>query len=443
MVPMLAAELWLFVRSARCLGFVPLPTLLLAFLMLSQLAGWLVHDGLIINPELLASDLGGFETYYMTTMMLYFVMCLAVISPFPEIFQKNYRQIRIRKVPNINSKTLLIVNYSLSVVYFFYLLAAYFSLRWDLVWSNSVYLTMTFPEEILLPGAQSMAMLINLISLMGIIAAGACAFNLAKGFLRWSVLFGIISALFSLYDLGSHQRGAALEPIVFATLLTALCVPGYHTIKGISYVYALYSFGSALVGRMLNEHGISTIFDIGEIFTIITGGNSFGTTLAGLSSLILTNVTQGFFGISQGFMINYEFPLQYKILAFMPTPSFIDGYDKIKDSIQIFYTPSTPMSGISEVYIFGYPYVILLYFIYYYSARLCKNAEKAGFLGSLSNFILTIGFVMMCAYPLRNGLKLVWAADALSLVVLISEKRRRQGLGLPDGHGAISSAEEA
>jgi hypothetical protein len=114
-----------------------------------------------------------------------------------------------------------------------------------------------------------------------------------------------------------------------------------------------------------------------------------------------------------------NFPLSYKIHSFFPGPSFLDGFQEIREHVNIQISPVNPYGGFSEVYLFGIGWLIgYLIFLFFVLCGLCRFWER--YRGTLGVMILSaayVNFVFSPSYPIRNSFRLILLSCVLAFIV--------------------------
>jgi hypothetical protein len=182
----------------------------------------------------------------------------------------------------------------------------------------------------------------------------------------------------------------------------------------------------ALNGRTAYIHGVSRIPDNFVHLFDHGGANNFVQGIL--------DFCQGIFVTAESPQVGGEFPEKYKVLAFSPLPSFIDGYDKIHVASQHRLHLYVPMSGVGEAEHFGWPFVCLLLGIYVLIARAHLQLTRGlPVVTLLCNFLLMASIYVTLTYPLRNGLRFAWLALLIAFIPPIwrvAKPRGRPGITL-------------
>ncbi|KRQ01515.1 hypothetical protein AOQ72_08600 [Bradyrhizobium yuanmingense] len=403
-------EIALLLRAVGRFGYSPVPTMALIYVVVSQSIFCLVHFDVVEYPFLLTFFAGGTRTFFSETVLLYFCIFTVVLVPYADVLltrnpivpRGSAREVRVGRIAAINMISLL----GLTV----FTGSAIGLMNWDVAWANSVYLSMTTPAAALVD--DRFGFVLSLFPIIGMWAAVVCGLNIAKKQLLVATVFGLFAAAYSIHGLASHQRTAILEPVALAITVMLVGTKRHRLVLTAAFSYAAFALISALVGRGMGRHGIATILDVFD-YSDRRSASEFIT-------LMITNLCEGIFVVAEGFPRVGDFPLQYKILSFLPTPSFLDGYDKVREVYQIRLTRYVPMSGYSEAYFFGPEFsfsLLLLLILTIVLHRVASTKSKVS--ATVGGFLILLSIVTLSAYPLRNGLKALWVANAINLTVLL------------------------
>src|SRR5262249_12338787 len=128
------------------------------------------------------------------------------------------------------------------------------------------------------------------------------------------------------------------------------------------------------------------------------------------------------------------FNLKYKILAFSPLPSFVDGYSSIRSDSEQRLHDYVPMSGIGELYHFGWLYIcVLLVGLTMFIRAHTALAAKAPVIFIVCNFLIMFSLYVLFSYPVRNALRFFWIAVILFVAADFAKRRwskDKRALGL-------------
>jgi hypothetical protein len=224
-------------------------------------------------------------------------------------------------------------------------------------------------------------------------------------------IFGALMLLHFITFLGMHSRASVLTPAVAGALWWLLSLRFRKPIVAGCFAVAFICLAYSLVGRALDEHGVSTIP------ATLTATADAG--IGGNISTVSTNIAEGIFVVAEGFMVQHNYGRFYKMLCFSPLPSIIDGYATILRNYQVRISFFVPVSGITEAMNFGLMYLLLLAGIYYGAMRLnLMFIKRNPLLFLICNFLIFFSLYHILDYPLRNGLKYLWMSVYLSLIAM-------------------------
>lgn len=110
-----------------------------------------------------------------------------------------------------------------------------------------------------------------------------------------------------------------------------------------------------------------------------------------------------------------DFDLSYKLLAFSPLISSMDGYDSLVDSNMIQIHTYAPINFIGELYFFGIGYMVFAFLvILFVLIKANKLFVKYGLISILPCATLYLFFFKMQQYPIRNN----WRFLVISLIFI-------------------------
>jgi hypothetical protein len=222
---------------------------------------------------------------------------------------------------------------------------------------------------------------------------------------------------------------AAFFPLLLAVNIGLLGMKSRRVVIPILILVAAVAFMGALVGRGTDRHGLSALPE--TIIAPFARPDPFNDI-----SQALMDSCQGIIVTAESLQLTADFDPLYKILAFSPLPSYIDAYGSIREESEHRLHDYVPMSGVGEVYHFGWPYMTLLFIGYIVLIRAhTKIAGKNPAIFILCNLLITVSLYILLAYPLRNALRFYWIALVLVIATDLVAKRRsakkdRNALGL-------------
>ena len=179
----------------------------------------------------------------------------------------------------------------------------------------------------------------------------------------------------------ADSRAAALPPLALIMVLFLVDRKRHVLLSVLLGIYAAIAFASGFAGRSLAQHGLSTI---GGMFSNVASMDS-----QDLISVLVTNAFEGFFNIAEGFMLVPAYPNIYKVLSVSPLPSFIDGFDRIREMYEVRLHTYVPLPGYMEALLFGPVFFSCLLGIFLLSIRLVFSIRSANTLAFfIANIIL-------------------------------------------------------
>jgi hypothetical protein len=131
------------------------------------------------------------------------------------------------------------------------------------------------------------------------------------------------------------------------------------------------------------------------------------------------------------------YPMQYKFLSFLPTPSFLDGFAQVREEFMYQPLDTGGYSAFAESYLFGVPWLLLCFLLLFVMIRGMKMALpflsapiRAG-----ATVILIAALAGLHTYPVRNSIRFVYlliivsyAARAFSGDIGPSAWKQKRGL---------------
>ncbi len=108
----------------------------------------------------------------------------------------------------------------------------------------------------------------------------------------------------------------------------------------------VFVFGTLCVLTLTIVLGARTTFAHGLSMVPFYLVHPFQNETVADSIQVVLDFFQGIFVTAESFQIGGLFPLRYKILAFSPLPSLIDGYSKLVHQSEHRLSLAVPMSGI-------------------------------------------------------------------------------------------------
>jgi hypothetical protein len=410
----------LFVISVKEVGFLPFPTILILFLAVSQVMSVLIFQGILpYDMHAYLYNYGGLQANFTTVHIIYTSTAAAALVSLLGKF-KALRSLDLTGTLGqlLNAKyrflSSLIVILLCSVHFVLFLLVS----DWNKLWLYQVYLDVGSDAEwVAIFGDQFSDTILRAGGPVAILSC-LCVCRLIGT--RHTILKFFASALTIFYFLillSQHSRAAAFFPLLLAINFAILRLKGRRFLIPILAFVAAIAFMSALLGRGTDRHGLSALPE-----TILRPFNSsnlfYDTTQA------LMDFCQGIVVTAEALQVTGDFDPWYKILAFSPLPSFIDGYSEIRDVSEHRLHEYVPMSGIGEVSHFGWLYISLLligFFVLIRQHTRIATYNPAIFI--LCNFLIMISIYVLFAYPLRNALRVYWLTVALFVAADFARRR--------------------
>ncbi|MFZ1990531.1 MAG: hypothetical protein WAW96_12260, partial [Alphaproteobacteria bacterium] len=367
-------------------------------------------------------DYGGVSANYTAVQALYTIITAISIL----LFAGSYGRIR-RVMAEYRSKRLgrikvsgaaIAITLGLLTLHF---ISFCFAVDWQTLWSHEVYLSsLSDPGMVSVLGAEIVATIIRTTSLWAIVAA-LCFLSLATAGDEFLKIWAAGLATFYFIVLFAlHSRSAIFVPSIIAGSYYVMRLRSYRVVTPALGLTSFISLVGALQGRSTDNHGLSSVFStIARVFT----SGVFSDVLT-----VLGDLCQGIFVTAESLQIREPFKAIYRNLAFSPLPSMIDGYDKIRSADEHRVHVFVPMAGIAEAIHFGWPYLVLLCFVFLIVVRVhAKLISKNPTVFLLCNFLLLIAAYLLFSYPIRNALRYAWIAFALSVVLLLFKSHRSRG----------------
>lgn len=399
---LLPVEFATLVWALRRTGLLPFPHGTMIYLFSGQIILILHVNGILTYDFLRVYTTYAYIHFFPQMFTLQAVMFFALTSTLP----------KSRGVSFVDSLRSLHVNGNL-----FWVLAAvlyacwgvtFTALNWDVVWSNSTYLAMTDPEQALRVNNGITRTAFALQGPLSIVSAVALSFCLCTGRNRLALLLAPVVTWAFLFQLSAHSRAAAVYLILGGLLATLF--PRGRIIALIVFALGFLTMLSVLWGRGGAHHGISSI---PNYFTNIR----LYYTVAGLDAL--SNIYEGVFTTSEYFSHNFTYNNTFKALAVLPSFSFIDGYDKIKDVYGIRLSYYVPNPAVSEVLSFGPIYAVWYFGVQLLAGRISARmmVQKPGLVSIGLNALVFLGSYLQFAYDTRTVFRLFFVVLVIGFIL--------------------------
>jgi hypothetical protein len=381
----LAAILWAIRRS----GFLPFPHGTMLYLFTGQMILALHAYGFLYYPFVRVYTTYAYIHFFPQMFMLQAVMLFA-LSPFAPKAQISIGDaVRNLKI----SETLFWGLIGLLYTCWFIIIIA---IDWRVAWSNSIYLTMTDPEKVLIINNAFTRTAFAVSGPLGVLASAATAFVFCSGRSRIGFALLPITIWSFLFGLAAHSRAPAAY-LIIAGLIAAM-FPRRRAIAAVLVFCGFLTILSVLWGRGSSNHGYSSL---SAYFSNIAAYYQ----VSGFDAV--SNMYEGVFTTSEYFSHNFRFDPIYKNLSLSPLFSFIDGYDQVRELYAIRLSYFVPNPAISEVLSFGAAYAAIyfgvLLFAGYQSATLV--VRRPGLVSLGLNAIVFLGSYLQFAYDTRGNFR--------------------------------------
>jgi hypothetical protein len=411
-----------FIISWRKAGFLLFPTGLILVFAISQVMLLLVHDDLVYYGMHGLYDFGGLQANYTGVQFLYTgTALLSLLMPIGR-----YRKLKslsgaaglatLLKAKDDSSFLSSLLMISLCG---FHLLVLMLISDWSKLWLHEQYLQSLVDDRwVALLGVEFSDTISRTSALFAILATFSACRLIGTRRRAMMIVASAMSTAYFLLLLSAHSRSAAFVPAVVAVNYLVLGLKRRKIVVPIMVVVAAVSLLGSLGGRNTDRHGLSTLPE--TILMPITSSDVFDDVIQGLMDFC-----QGAVVTAESFEVPGDFDLRYKILVFSPLPSFIDGYSSIRADSQHRLHDYVPMSGVGEVWHFGWPYACFLIIILTVFVRAHATiAEKVPVVFIICNFLITFSMYLLFSYPVRNALRYYWIGVFLLVAVSLAKRIR-------------------
>lgn len=307
---------------------------------------------------------------------------------------------------------------------YFFAVIHLLSLDKSILWYNNTYLLLNSP--LAMTDALGAGLLTSLFQIFAASSIFLFSITLFQGRLPTALCLLPLALWGLLFNVACCSRYSA----ILAFLSGMIAIISLNGIKRSIFAFFWFSLGLFLLVVVLNGRSAAA-FGVGAVPDILLGGLNLEFSKVVYA---VANIFQGIFVSTDGITINAEHPASYKLLSFSPLPSLLDGFEEIRRSQEIRVARYVPMSAISEVILFGYPYVILASSVLILLLRKYLRFVQAGRANLsmiLAGWIILI-FIQANAYPLRNVFRQALLALFVMLVVgAVSRSRPPQNRPLP------------
>jgi hypothetical protein len=411
----------LFVISVMRVGLFPFPTVLILFFAVSQLMLLLVHDGEVLYAMHNLYDFGGVTANYDFVQLLYTASAAIALFSLAGKFEilKSLDStgtlgllLKAKNSSRFLSSALILLLCSVHFVLFLLLS------DWDSLWFYPVYLDARVdPQWVAVFGEEFSDTIMRTAPLFSILSCLAVCRLIGTRHILLKTIAIVLTVCYFLIVLSQHSRAAAFVPVLLAINFALLRLKGRRIVVPVMAFVAAITLLGVLAGRETDQHGLSVLPE-----TILSPF---------ISPDPIDNIAQSLMDFCQGTVVTAEslqvtgtFDRMYKILAFSPLPSFIDGYASIRADSEHRLHDYVPMSGVGEAFNFGWFYVCLLVAGLTILVRAhVRIAQINPAIFILCNFLIMFSVYMLFSYPLRNALRYYWIAVALFIVVDFARRR--------------------
>jgi hypothetical protein len=401
----------LFAISVVKAGFLPFPTFLILFFGVSQVLSVLVLHDIIPYDMHVLFDFGGFRNNFLTVQLIYTsVALLAFLS-----LSGKFRDLRsvdlsgtLRGLLNTKNSSRFLWTAIAIALCCGHLILFLLVCDWDQLWHYDQYLVIGLdPKWVSIFGDRFSDTILKAGPGFAILSCLCVCALFGTRNTTLKIFAGALTIFYFTILLSQHSRAAAFFPVLLAINLSLLRIKGRAVVIPILLLVAAVAFLGALVGRGTDRHGLSSLPE--TIAAPFLRPDPFYDI-----SQALMDSCQGIMVTAESLQLTADFDSSYKLLAFSPLPSYFDDYGTIRDASEHRLHDYVPMSGIGEVYHFGWPYAGFLFICYIVLIRLhTKIAKNNPAIFILCNLLVTMSIYILFAYPLRNALRFYWIAVAL------------------------------
>ncbi|SOC81967.1 hypothetical protein SAMN05421890_0356 [Ensifer adhaerens] len=263
----------------------------------------------------------------------------------------------------------------------------------DVFWNSNLYLLMMSPEGGLSDNfSKFLGSIVAPIYFVSCIMFGVAASS--KRFFA-IVATGGVSIWLGILEVSAASRVAGIGVLLF-TIYRSATVGVFKFSVIASTALGLYLITAALAGRAIGAYGLDNFF---------MQLSSPMEAQVGFSDL-LTNLFQGALTTGDGLLLGGNFSETYKVLSLSPLPSFIDGFDKIREASEIRLGAYCPMGAVAELANFGQGYWITYCFVYLLMVVTINSRVVASRVSPLfivaANGIFSLFSIGGFTYPVRT-----------------------------------------
>lgn len=372
----------------------------------------------LLGDHLSDLSLKSFSERFSETMSVYTSIYIIALFSLHKLFKKS-TQDRSTLINSLNGVAKTIAKTKFFLVAYLSVVVYLSFLKWDVAWRNSEYLLMNSPGALNVPASFAIALRM-LLSGVGLYTTLLIPYFLAtKNFTKAAFLAPLYIFVLG-YQLSSHSRSAAVSLFITFSIFVMLKERNKLGWSLIGVVCVISALVFALVGRVLDYHGFSTI---AETISVI-----YKTIDSDSIVFALVNMGQGVFATGDSLLLNANHNYAYRLLSFSPFPSWIDGFDELLKCCEIRVNEFVPMSAIAEAVSFGYMYSLVFFVTLYYSLRVNARLmlKRLDIVSLVLNISLFVIFVSANAYPMRNVFRQLLLVTVCALIYAgyVKEKNR-------------------
>lgn len=348
--------------------------------------------------------------------LFFFIFIIFFISDFLSSSSSGYGS-DVRGAILLAARRIAAVQSIAAIFLLFYCFIHYFTRLEEVFWGNNIYLLMLSPA-----GGQSGAVAQFFGSIVTPVYFVSCillAVSISSH--RLPSTLGILGATLWLgaIEVSAASRVAGIGVLLFAIYRAAtvgVLKPSVFMASG----FGLYLIAAALAGRALGSFGMDNLFL--QLEAPLEGR-------IGYSDLI-TNLFQGALSTGDGLLVSGTFPTIYKLLSLSPLPSFMDGFDGIREASEIRLGKYCPMGAVAELTNFGPAYWIFYVFIYISMVALINSRFVGSRVSPLlivaANGLFSLFSIGGFTYPTRTVTRvLVYTFVLVMIAAILGRKRRR------------------
>lgn len=409
--------------SIQKTGLLPFPTGLILLFAISQVMLLLIHEGIVVYGMHALFDFGGLQEYYLSVQALYtaaaILALVALVGKFQSLRSLNLTE-RLAELLRGKDSSRFRANLVMISLCTLHLSLLLLISDWGKLWLHQEYLQSRIDEYWLtLLGDDFVETVARTTPLFAILSTFCVCSLIRTRYVSLRLIAGTLSLVYFLLLLSWNSRSAVFVPALLAINFTVLGLKrGKIIVPGLAFVAAISILG-ALAQRDTDRHGLSTIPE--TILSPFSDPDPLGKI-----SEALMDFCQGTAVTAESFKFPADFPTTYKVLAFSPLPSLVDGYSSVRAVSEQDLHAFVPMSGIGQLYHFGLVYICFFLFILTAFIRAhTAIAHKSPVIFIVCNFLIMFSVYMIFSYPVRNALRYFWIG--VFLLVAVQYARRKLG----------------